>query len=124
MKTFKFILWLLFVLTTFNLTSAYSQNNNNIIVLVKYKTQPGKESLAISAIKTLIDKVKKEPHFIDILIHVDPIDKSNILLYEKWENEDYYKDAHMKTVHLQQFINDSRTFLAGPPDISFWKLEK
>ena len=124
MKTFKFILWLLFVLTTFNLTSAYSQNNNNIIVLVKYKTQPGKESLAISAIKTLIDKVKKEPHFIDIVIHIDPIDKSNILLYEKWSNEDYYKDAHMKTVHLQQFINDSRTFLAGPPDISFWKLEK
>ena len=124
MKKFKFILCLLFVLTIFNITSAYSQSNKNIIVLVKYKTQPGKDSLAISAIKALIDKVKKEPHFIDIVIHIDPIDKSNILLYEKWSNEDYYKDAHMKTDHLQQFINESRTFLAGPPDISFWKLEK
>ena len=124
MKKIKFILCLLFVLTIFNITSAYSQSNKNIIVLVKYKTQPGKDSLAISAIKALIDKVKKEPNFIDILIHVDPIDKSNILLYEKWANEEYYKDAHLKTVHLQQFINDSRTFLAGPPEISFWKLEK
>ena len=47
---------------------------------------------------------------------------SNILLYEEWSDEVYYKGDHMNTTHLQKFIGDSRNFLAGPPEISFWKL--
>jgi hypothetical protein len=28
----------------------------------------------------------------------------------------------MNTPHLKKFMNDARNFLAGQPDISFWKL--
>jgi len=123
MKHNKLILILIFALTTICFTSAYSQNNMNLIVLVKYKTQPGKDSLALSSLKSLVAKVKKEPNYINIIIHVDPMDKSNILLYEQWANEDYYKGEHMKTPHLQQFMTDARLFLGGPPEITFWKIE-
>jgi len=51
------------------------------------------------------------------------MDNSNILLYEIWANEDYYKGEHMKTPHLQQFMTDARSFLAGPPEITYWKIE-
>ena len=30
----------------------------------------------------------------------------------------------MQTEHLQKFIEKSNLFLAGPPEISFWKVEK
>lgn len=30
----------------------------------------------------------------------------------------------MKTPHLQQFITNARNFLAGPPEISLWQIEK
>ena len=122
MKNIKLILSILFVLTTLTFTSSYSQTSKNLIVLVKYKAQTGKDTLALSGLKTLVAKVKKEPNYVNIIIHVDPIDKSNILLYEEWANEDYYKGEHMKTTHLQQFMNDSRLFLAGPPEITFWKI--
>jgi|SRR5690606_2753670 len=103
-------------------------NNTNeeksIVVLVKYKTQNSKDKEAIEALNSLIEKVRKEPHFVSIKLHVDPNDRTNILLYEEWSDAYYYSDEHMKTVHLQQFIQDSRAFLAGPPEISFWKVER
>lgn len=122
MKNIKLILSLALVLTAVSFTDVYAQNNKNLIVLVKYKTQPGKDSLALVGLRNLLTKVRKEPNYVNIIIHVDPIDKSNILLYEHWSNEEYYKGDHMKTSHLQQFINDSRLFLAGPPEITFWKI--
>lgn len=107
-------------------TALLSCNNSkpeeNLIVLVKYKTQQNKNVDAIVALKNLISQVEKEEHFVKINIYVDPIDNSNILLAEEWDNETYYKNQHMKTEHLQKFISESAAFLAGPPEISFWKL--
>ena len=102
--------------------SAYSQTNKDLVVLVKYKTRPGKDSLALVGLKKLVAKVKTEPNYVSIIMHVDPVDNSNILLYEQWSNEDYYKGDHLKTSHLQQFMIDSRSFLSGPPEITFWKI--
>ena len=99
-------------------------NEQNTIVLVKYKAQPAKGADAIAALTGLIEKVKEEPHFVNIKLHVDPKDATNILLYEEWDSGSYYNSEHMKTAHLQKFIGDSRDFLAGPPEITFWLVEK
>ncbi|MET0760021.1 MAG: antibiotic biosynthesis monooxygenase [Flavobacterium sp.] len=101
-----------------------SEDNNKMIVLVEYKTQPSKSDEAVTSLTELIENVKLEPHFVNIKLHVDPKDKSKILLYEEWGDETYYNSAHMKTPHLQKFMEDSRTFLAGPPKISQWKIER
>lgn len=95
---------------------------NNITVLVKYKTQQEKFEDAIAAMHSLIVEVKKEPGFVNIKMLVDPADKTNILLFEEWSDEEYYKGDHMNTPHLQKFIGDSRNFFVGPPEISFWEL--
>ena len=84
----------------------------HVVVLVKYKTQPSKEKDAINSLTELINKVKKEPHFVKIKLHVDSKDKTNILLYEEWDDETYYNSSHMTTDHLQKFIGDSRNFLS------------
>jgi quinol monooxygenase YgiN len=97
--------------------------SKNTIVLVKYKAQPDKGSEAVSELTKLIEKVKQEPHFKKITLHVDSKDDTNILLYEEWEDESYYNSEHMNTVHLKEFISNSRNFLAGPPEISLWNVE-
>ena len=97
--------------------------SKNTIVLVKYKAQPDKGIDAVSEITKLIEKVKQEPHFKKITLHVDPKDNTNILLYEEWSDESYYNSEHMNTVHLKEFIANSRNFLAGPPEISLWNVE-
>ena len=105
------------------LTSCEKKDSaNNVVVIVKYKTQQNKSVDAITGLKALIDKVKKEDHFVSLRVHVDQNDNSNILLYEEWDDELYYKNQHMKTEHLQKFIADSKAFLAAPPEITFWKV--
>ncbi|MGX9985884.1 putative quinol monooxygenase [Soonwooa purpurea] len=91
---------------------------------MKYKTQPSKEKETLSALSDLMESVKIEPHFVKIKLHIDSKDKSNILLYEEWNDVAYYNSKHLQTSHLQKFILDSRNFLARRPEISFWKVEK
>jgi len=103
-------------------TVPVDDGKNNLFVLVKYKARPGKHEEALSALNSLILEVKKEPNFVNIKLFVDPADPTNILLYEQWTDKTYYNGEHMNTAHLQKFMVDSREFLAGPPDISSWRL--
>lgn len=121
-KTLHFLSILLVIIagSSFKYSSNES-SKDDIYVIVKYKAQPDKAALAIEKMKELLAEVEKEPHYSNVSMLVDPTDSTNILLFEQWNDESYYKGDHMKTTHLQQFINDSRNFLAGPPDISFWK---
>lgn len=97
--------------------------NPTLTVLVKYAARPNKGEAALSALRSLVAEVKREPHYINISILVDPENASNILLLEEWSNEDYYKGEHMGTEHLQRFIKASPAFMAGPPEIAFWKYD-
>ncbi|WP_297798474.1 putative quinol monooxygenase [uncultured Eudoraea sp.] len=119
------LLVLTFILIGWNFSEKFSDTDagDNIIVLVKYKAQPEKGEETVAALTNLIKKVKTEPNFVLLKLHVDPKDKTNILLYEEWSDASYYNSAHMNTPHLQEFIAKSRNFLAGPPEISFWKVE-
>ena len=94
------------------------------IVLVKFKAQPEKGEVSVTEITKLIENVKHEPHFIEIKLHVDPKDNTNILLYEEWENADYYNTDHMETAHIKEFIKNSENFLAGPPEITQWDVKR
>lgn len=100
------------------------ESRQNLIVLVKYKTQPQKSEEAVAGFTKLIEAVQKEPGFVKIDLMIDPKDDTNILLYEEWSDETYYNGDHMKTAHLRSFMEESGAFLAGPPEISQWKTEK
>jgi quinol monooxygenase YgiN len=120
----KRIILLLITATIMIACSKNDRDDNNLIVLVKYKAQPGKSAEAVTGLKNLIEKVKGEEYFVGIRLHIDKEDNSNILLYEEWSDEIYYQNDHMKTEHLKKFMIDSREFLAGPPEITFWKLNQ
>lgn len=131
MKTNRLLLKILPLVTIFLISCQNKrpkimskENDQNLIVLVKYKIQPLKSEEAIAGLTKLIEEVKKDPNFVNIKLHIDLNDNSNILLYEEWSHATYYNGDHMKTRHLQSFMKDSRAFLAGPPEISQWKIEK
>ena len=95
----------------------------HVVVLLKFKTQPEMLTNALSEFNNLLEKVKKEPNFISIKLHVDPNDPTNILLYEEWEDQAYYNNEHMNTSHIKKFMVNSTNFLTGPPEISFWEVK-
>ncbi|MCW5519538.1 antibiotic biosynthesis monooxygenase [Aureitalea sp. L0-47] len=125
MKPIRSILLILTTLLHMGIGTATAQtaNSENAIITVRFKAQPDKGAEAVLAITKLLEQVKKEPNFVSITMHVDAKDDTNILLYEVWSDASYYYGAHMETPHLQQFMTDSRNFLAGPPEIVGWKLQ-
>jgi quinol monooxygenase YgiN len=100
-----------------------TDSNQPVIVLLKFKTQPDKADQAILAFNDLFEKVKEEPNFISIKLHVDPTDNTSILLYEEWKDQSYYNNEHMNSAHMQAFMANSMSFLTGPPEITFWEVK-
>jgi len=120
-----FIAFLLFALaacgTAPSATHHSSARTDQIIVIVRYTAQPGKGDQAIAAISELVAKVKSvEPQSGGITILRDTADKTKITLIEKWPSQEAFLGPHMKQPHIHAFIQSSRDFLAGPPEISFW----
>jgi len=99
-------------------------DTSNAIVILKFKTQPDKTEEAVAGLEDLLENVKNEPHFISIKMHVDADDETNILLYEEWDDLAYYKSEHMETDHILKFMSNSSSFLAGPPEITFWNVKR
>lgn len=118
----KILLFLALISCTL-FSGCYNNNDgNNLIAIVKYKSKPNKSVDAVTGLKKLIEKVQKEEHFVKLTLHIDQKDNSNILLYEEWDDAGYYQNQHMTTDHLKEFIVESQSFLAGPPEISLWKV--
>ena len=93
-----------------------------IVVLIKYLAQPGKDQIAAQALSALVATVRSnEPgcQGITILQAADAPD--TILLVEHWSDHATFVGPHMQQPHIQAFMQEASEFLAGPPDISFWR---
>lgn len=91
------------------------------IVMVHYRSQPGSSDEARREIGTLVATVlAQEPECRGITFLQDAADPTRFVLIERWPSQELFLGPHMQQPHIQQFIRKAGTFLAGPPDISFW----
>ncbi|MDY0023032.1 putative quinol monooxygenase [Arenimonas caeni] len=92
------------------------------LVLVAYRAQPGQVETARSEITALVQAVlAAEPECGGIQIVQDTADPSLFTLLERWPSAEVFLGPHMQQPHIQAFIRKAGAFLAGPPDISFWR---
>lgn len=116
----------LLILCVFLMTAGCKKTDprDDVYVLITYRAQPNKSVDAVNALRRLIEDVKKEDHFVSIDLHVDQANNANIMLFERWDDEGYYRNQHMETQHMKDFIVSAQQFLVGPPQISYWKLHE
>jgi quinol monooxygenase YgiN len=92
-----------------------------IVVLIEFRIQPGKESLATQVMTSLIATVRREePACAGITMIRDAADPARILLYELWPDRDSYMGPHMETPHIKAFKAQAGELFTGAPEISFW----
>ena len=92
-----------------------------IVVLIAFRIQPGRESLATQVMTSLIATVRREePACSGITMIRDAADPSRVLLYELWPDRDSYMGPHMETPHIKAFKAQAGELFAGAPEISFW----
>ena len=94
-----------------------------IVVLIEFKIQPGKGSLATQVMTSLIATVRREePACAGITMIRDAAAPSRVLLYELWPDRDSYLGPHMETPHIKAFKAQGAELFAGPPEITFWDI--
>jgi len=92
-----------------------------IVVLIGFKIQPGRESLATQVMTSLIATVRREePACSGITMIRDATDPTRVLLYELWPDRESYMGPHMDTPHIKAFKAQAGELFAGPPEITFW----
>ena len=94
---------------------------SGVVVLVSYRSLPEHAHTARREIGKLIASVLAiEPDCSGITMLQDASEPTRFTLVEHWPSQELYLGPHMQQPHIQSFIQDAGTFLAGPPDISFW----
>lgn len=95
---------------------------DDLTVLIRYRALPGKGEVARRELDALIQVVvAEEPACGGIWMHQNTSDPEQLLLVERWSDEAAYTGPHMQTPHIRSFISRARDFIAGPPEISFWR---
>jgi quinol monooxygenase YgiN len=92
-----------------------------IVVLIAFRIQPGRESLATQVMASLIATVRREePACSGITMIRDAANPLRVLLYELWPDRDSYMGPHMETPHIKAFKAQAGELFTGAPEISFW----
>lgn len=95
-----------------------------VTVVIAYQAQPGKAETARRELAELVTTVvAQEPDCREIRLLQDPADPHRLLLVERWTSQEAFTGPHMETPHLQGFMNRAPGFIAGPPEIRFWRVD-
>lgn len=90
-------------------------------VVINYRAAPGKDDIAAREIAALVRQVlAAEPECRGIELLQDSNDPTRFMLIERWPSQGVFLGPHMQQPHITSFIARAGSFLAGPPDISFW----
>ena len=92
------------------------------VVLVSYRSLPEHTDTTKREIGSLIAAVQAiEPDCGGITMLQDAGDPTRFTLIEHWPSRETFLGPHMQQPHIQSFIQSAGAFLAGPPEISFWR---
>ena len=96
-------------------------NSSGVHVLIRYQAKPGCESAALRELTALVSVVRAaEPDCTGITIVGSEDQIGHIVLIETWTSREAYAGPHLQTPHIQDFIKRSGSFMAGPPEITYW----
>ena len=91
-------------------------------VVIIYTAQPEQVSNGLAALEEIVESVLGlESECLGITIHQDVDDPARILLFETWTSKAAFTGEHMKTPHIQAFMQNAASVFTGPPAISFWR---
>ena len=96
--------------------------HGDVTVAIRYEAKQGMAERAVRELTELINTVvKEEPACRGIWLHQDTGTPTKLLLVEHWTSQEAYTGPHMQTPHITAFVGRAFEFLAGPPEITFWR---
>lgn len=94
----------------------------DVTVIIRYRCQPGLADTARRELSELVAIVRREEpdcHGITIVQNED--DACDFTLIEAWSSREAYAGPHLLTPHLTAFKARAPQFMAGAPEITYWR---
>lgn len=97
-------------------------SSGEVKVVVRYRVQPGKLEQAKGEVRALIAQVLPEEGCRGITLLEGVSAPNELLLDELWSDAETYLGPHSETPYLQSYKARAGEFLAGPPEITLWRV--
>lgn len=97
-------------------------NPTDIHVIIRYRAQPGQAETALRELAALVAVVRREERdCTGIIIVQRDEDPCDFMLLETWTSREAYAGPHLETPHIQAFKARAGGFMAGAPEITYWR---
>ncbi len=94
----------------------------DVTVIIRYRSQDGLADTALAELSALVAIVRREePDCHGIVIVQNQDDPCDFTLIEGWSSREAYAGPHLRTPHLLAFKERAPSFMAGAPEITYWR---
>ena len=95
--------------------------HESLTVIAHIRAKPGQESRVRQVLQGLVSATRAEAGCINYDLHQSQTDPALFVFYENWTSEAHL-DAHSKSPHIQSFRKVAGEILAGPVEITKWRV--
>jgi quinol monooxygenase YgiN len=95
--------------------------HESLTVIAHIRAKPGHESRVRQVLQGLVFPTRAEAGCINYDLHQSQTDPALFVFYENWTSEAHL-DAHSKSPHIQSFRKVAGEILAGPVEITKWRV--
>lgn len=94
----------------------------DVTVIIRYRCQSGQAETALRELSALVATVRREePDCRGIVIVRNEDDPCDLTLIETWTSREAYAGPHLSTPHILAFKSRAGQFMAGAPEITYWR---
>jgi quinol monooxygenase YgiN len=96
--------------------SAMSQ----FVVIVRNRVKPGHEQEYVDLVTPVLDAMRHEKTFINTMLHQDPADPCQFMLYETWTDREDFLRVQMGRAYRKAYESRLPEILERPREMHYW----
>src|SRR5690606_20094519 len=91
-----------------------------VTYLIRFDVKPEQLERFHRLLNHVLDEMRHEPMFHQVVLHAHPEQKNVFLLYETWEDHDDVLNVQIGRPYRKEWHDALDELLAAPRDISMW----
>jgi quinol monooxygenase YgiN len=92
-----------------------------VTYLIRFAVRPGHRARFLALLDGVLDAMRHEPMFHEAVLHRDPDDANQLMLYETWEDHDDVLAVQLQRPYREAFHAALDEVLASPRDVTIWR---
>lgn len=93
--------------------------SEKITVIAYAAAKPGREKELKKALQSMVVPTRAEKGCLNYDLHESSDQPGAFMFHENWSSKEAL-DAHLKTKHIADAMNEAKEHLAGPVQITLW----